>query len=238
MDVADNEEESAALWTKQYSSLIALMKKWRQTQIKAQKDGSKVLLDYPLLHYKPDAEAEQLADLEYGYTLMEMIDTTAIHWAAFSATQLTSHLKTVVGYAINTLWMHLNHGLRYLAENEVWNLRQDIVEYLREELLEFSDLWDGIDEQPGGKKAELSQTAGSAPRKLVLQNVIRVMQGEAEEAMKNILQQITTVTGVQSEERGVVLTQEIYKATESVFEVRVIFSFFVSDADKIHRKWR
>lgn len=222
----DAEDEDACItkpipvWTRQYHALVAVMKQWRNNGV----DGTsvKVLAEYPQLAYSPQHHMTMLRRLEHGDLLLNMLRSTAIHWAAFSPSQVTAHIKMIAGYFINSLWVYVHHGRRYLATNEVWDLRQELVDYLVKDLEDFHGLWDGLAEQVGGRKHAMTQTAGSVPRKLVLENVGKKMEGKTQEVIKHIAQQLVQrdLGAIPLAEGGLGLSKRVYQAAQVLFKVR------------------
>jgi len=187
LDGAENSDgEGRPLYHRQHKELIVYMKSW------VRKDP--VFKDETVDLFYPDWEiggtniSNKLSRLEHGPILKNMLATTGVRWASTNKSQLATQARTFANHSATALWVHLHHGLAFLEENEVWDLREQLVGYLAKALHKWPGFWDGVFEQPGGAYPEPSQATVSRPRKLELEAMAKEMERKTDESLLKITQ--------------------------------------------------
>ncbi|KAF9473076.1 hypothetical protein BDN70DRAFT_937697 [Pholiota conissans] len=216
-DEGSDAEKSTPIWTREYHDLVNLMRAWRARE--ADEAGVKIFTDYPALKYRPKLEAGKLETAEHGLRLLEMLNATALHWASSSASQSLSHFRTLAGYMINSLWVYTHHGRRYLETNEVWDLREELRTYLEGDMMSFCGYWDCVYKQVGGRKDPLTQTDDDIPHKLVLENVMKKMEGKTHALVNGLAHQLLhrDLGAIPLKDGGLGLEKRVHQAAIALF---------------------
>jgi len=171
----------------QDEALQTLMKAWRTAEMLKSTPGTKMLFAHAKEENAPYDEDDALKKLPHGQILRNMLSTTAVRWGHFSATKMATNARTTSGTLLNSLWILLNNGVKYLEENEVWELRVDLQTYLNTELREWTGFWDDLTEQPGGARPPSSPTHIALPRKLQLENDAKEMEKRLQDGIWAII---------------------------------------------------
>lgn len=207
-------------------ALQTLLKAWRYTAVSG--DPEKILLTKLRRSSAPSMDKAALKDLEHGDMLLRIVAATAFRWAACTGSQMATVAKTISGFALNTLWFHINHHLRYLKTNEVWNMREEIDQVLDQHLVKWSGFWDHVSAQPEGAMPALSQTTISLPRKLQLQTIGKEMDKKLNEGVSSLVRILRRkeMGGIPGQDENgkstMLIAGNVYDAAENLLKVSAL----------------
>jgi len=220
-------------------ALQSLLKAWRFAAVSG--DPDMILLTKLKRSVAPSMEKASLEGLDHGAMLLRIVTNTGFRWAACTGSQMATVAKTVSGYALNTLWFHVNHHQRYIKSREVWNMREDIDNAFYEHLRRWGGFWDEVVDQPDDVMPPLSQTSISLPRKLQLQMMGKQMHKKVNEGISSIVRILrrTEMGAIPIEdEKGNHIAENVYNAAENLFKVSTLPHILYLDLTITLRSWQ
>jgi hypothetical protein len=207
-------------------TLQSLLKSWRYGAVSG--DPEAILLTKLKRSTAPSMEKAALKELEHGDMLLRIVTATAFRWAACTGSQMATVAKTISGFALNTLWFHIHHHLRYLKTNEVWHMREELDHVLDQHLIKWSGFWDEVSAQPDGAMPELSQTTISLPRKLQLQTIGQEMDKKLNDGVSALIRILRRkeMGGIPVEDENgkstMLIAGNVYDAAEDLLKVSTL----------------
>jgi hypothetical protein len=205
------EPSTADSFFRQDKAIQSFLKSFRHAKFK----GSKADLKIKSQIAEQDELRATLEGLPYGEMLLRILAATKVRWSDCAASTMCTVAKTVSGYALTTLWFHINYHMYYIMEDEVQNLREDIDRLFDESLRSWTGFWDGWIVPPRNESPSPSQSGIAVPHEM--QNALN--EGVATLVRLLLRKEIAAVPGEDKYgRRTILIAGNVYDAAENLLK--------------------